>query len=67
MCIMSEAKEGKNAHWQFFRSIYEIVGIDKRYLLYVICVKCEKILSYDSAKGGTSHLCVMLMLALRQS
>jgi hypothetical protein len=53
---MSEAKEGKNSLWQFFKSVYQIVGTDKSYLPYVMCARCEKILSYDSAKGGTSHL-----------
>jgi hypothetical protein len=52
----TEAKDSKNALWQYFRSIYEISGNDKRYLPYVSCVKCDSVLSYDSAKGGTSHL-----------
>ena len=33
-----------------------LIGEDKKELHFVICVGCNKILSYDSRKGGSAHL-----------
>ena len=52
--LTTEKESGKNELWKLFRGI---IGEDKKELhLFVICVRCNKILSYDSRKGGTSHL-----------
>lgn len=54
---LTEAKDdSKNALWSVFHRIYRIEENDKCHLPYVSCVKCSSVLSYDSAKGGTSHL-----------
>lgn len=31
-------------------------GLTKHVLPFVVCVRCDAVFSYDSAKGGTSHL-----------
>ena len=33
-----------------------LIGEDKKELHFVICVGCNKILSYDSRNGGSSHV-----------
>jgi len=47
----------KNPLWQNFFAIFEEVGDDKKVVIpFVACVKCSSVMSYNNAKGGTSHL-----------
>ena len=54
----TEAKEtSKNPLWNYFVSIVVTQeNGDKQVIPFVSCKKCTAVLSYDSVKGGTSHL-----------
>lgn len=56
--LKTEPKDAtKNPLWQNFVAIYEEVDDNKKVNVpFVACVKCSSVLSYDSGKGGTSHL-----------
>jgi hypothetical protein len=54
---LTEAKDAsKNPLWSYFLSIVTLVDGDKQVIPFVSCKKCTAVLSYDSVKGGTSHL-----------
>ena len=46
----------RNTLWQHFQAITAVIDGDRRTLPYVQCSKCLHLLSYDSKRGGTSHL-----------
>jgi hypothetical protein len=46
----------RNQLWQHFLAITNEVDGEKAVIPYVACVECGSVLSYDSNKGGTSHL-----------
>ena len=47
----------RNQIWTKFEAIVEVdaSSAERRVLPYVSCCKCRHVLSYDSARGGTSH------------
>jgi hypothetical protein len=41
--------------WKYFLAVTAVINDVRRILPFVACTKCEQVLTYDSAKEGTSH------------
>lgn len=54
--LKDEKDRRRNPLWELFLTITTDVDGEKTVIPYVSCTKCGHVLSYDSAKGGTSHL-----------
>lgn len=57
--LQTEPKDAaRNQIWTKFEAIVDVdtLTAERRVLPYVSCCKCCRVLSYDSARGGTSHL-----------
>lgn len=53
----TETKDAsRNNVWNHFFGISAVIDDERQVIPYVQCIKCKRVLSYDSMKGGTSHL-----------